>query len=213
MYYLSLYYNDKNIYTFQDKYDNGLIEYCIDNNIKSYNNIYNFFLNLETNIIQLHIFILIFQISNDSDKPIYMDPFFEPINLIGYNLCFDENEYLLNIFYELLNIYNTDYKTEINNIYVQQYNLNQQYKNLIHYDNNAFTPHEFLHFCDSKSFALLYQQYHDIFDNIIKYYNLEYYLDTCYIILNNYNEYKTLISNIVKYKPFQDIIGLELKTI
>jgi hypothetical protein len=115
-----------------------------------------------------------------------------------YHLFFEENQYLYNIYLDLLTLFIGGYQVEEDKFIEKKNKYLDTYTGEIEYESENFEPYEYLHFQNSKCFKKYYEKNIKILDNILKNIKDNFDLDD---IFNNYIDIFEKVSQLAEYMP------------
>jgi len=158
---------------------------------------------LEKLYLQRAIFNLIHQINEDELNSSISEKSYKPELHEYYHLYFSENEYLYNIYLQLVNIYHNEYQIEIEAFNEKREKYLQSYKGMIELESEDFEPYENLHFHNSKCYKEFYELNKKIINNIL--FNIrDFNINDFNIIFDEYSNIFEEVSQICKINNYQN---------
>lgn len=115
-----------------------------------------------------------------------------------YHLFFNENQYLHNIYLDLLSLFIKDYSIEEENFIEKKNKYLDSYTGEIEYESENFEPYEYLNFQNSKCFKKYYEKNQKILVNILQNTKNNLNFDE---IFENYSDVFEQISKLVEFLP------------
>lgn len=158
---------------------------------------------IEKLYLQRAIFNLIHQVNEDELNSSISEKSYKPELHESYHLYFTENEYLYNIYMNLVDIYNKFYPSEVEIFNAKREKHLQSYNGMIELESENFEPYEHLHFHNSNCYKQYYENNKRILDNILI--NIkDFNINDFNIIFDEYNNIFEEVSHIIKKNNYQN---------